>query len=257
MQRDEIRAVTEERGTCGVPLWVQPEWSARWPWLVQGTTGRGDAEEPFDLGVWGRQPVGPVLARWLRLRDELGVHAALHVRQVHGAEVRAHASPGFEGLLLGAGYDGHLTAAPGLLLTVSVADCVPVFLVCDRPRVVGALHAGWRGTAAGIVEGAIAMLQERWSVPPADLHLHCGPAICGECYEVGPEVHRAVDPARAEPSGPGPIDLRAAIARRAGERGIRAERITASTHCTRCGPGDFFSYRGASPARQVGVVGLR
>ncbi|MDQ3388842.1 MAG: laccase domain-containing protein, partial [Gemmatimonadota bacterium] len=58
------------------------------------------------------------------------------------------------------------------------------------------------------------------------------------------------------PSSPSPIDLRAAIAARAARLGILPERITLSAHCTRCGEGEFFSHRGGSEARQMGVLGV-
>jgi YfiH family protein len=240
-----------------VPLWRQAEWFERFPWLVQGTTGRGDATEPFDLGLFGDQPVGAAIGRWRRLRHATGMPAAVHARQVHGAEVRRHAEARFEGLLVAEGYDGHVTAAAGLLLAVSVADCVPVFLVEERSRRVALVHAGWRGVAAGIVERAVDCLAA--DAPPGDarIWLHAGPAICGECYEVGPEVHRAVAPGAAPPAGPAPVDLRASIRERARERGVDDERISLSAHCTRCGPGAFFSHRAGSPARQMGVLGIR
>jgi YfiH family protein len=240
-----------------VPLWRHPGWSERFPWLVQATTGRGDPAEPFDLGLFGQQPVGGVLERWRRLREATEMPACIHARQVHGAEVRRHAAAHFEGLLVAEGYDGHVTVVPGLLLAVSVADCVPVFLVEERSRTIALVHAGWRGVAASIVERAIDSLAA--AVPPggARIWLHAGPSICGACYEVGPEVHRAVSPGAPPPSGPTPIDLRAAIVERAGRRGVDAGRISLSAHCTRCGPGAFFSHRGGSPARQMGVLGLR
>jgi hypothetical protein len=55
---------------------------------------------------------------------------------------------------------------------------------------------------------------------------------------------------------PSPIDVRAAIAARAAAAGVPAERVSVSTHCTRCGDGDFFSHRAGSPARQMGMLGI-
>jgi YfiH family protein len=240
-----------------VPLWRHPGWSERFPWLVQGTTGRGDAEEPFDLGLFGRQPVGGVMERWRRLREFVEMPACIHARQVHGAEVRRHAAAHFEGLLIAEGYDGHVTAVTGLLLAVSVADCVPVFLAEERSRTIALVHAGWRGVAAGIVERAVDGLSATAPPGEARIWLHAGPAICGECYEVGPEVHRAVTPPLPTPSAPTPIDLRAAISDRARHPGVAEERISVSTHCTRCGPGAFFSHRAGSAERQMAVLGVR
>jgi copper oxidase (laccase) domain-containing protein len=74
---------------------------------------------------------------------------------------------------------------------------------------------------------------------------------------VGPEVHAAIHPDREPPSAPAPIDVRAAIVEHALSLGLRPDRVTVSAHCTRCGPPDFFSHRGGSSARQMGVLGIR
>jgi polyphenol oxidase len=254
-----VRDVREPEPDGTLPLRVHPEWESRFPWLVQGTTGRGSAAEPFDLGLFGGQPVREAMDRWEALRRGLGAHAVAHARQVHGNEVWVHESLPAPGLLLLSGVDGHLSAHPGLLLAVSVADCVPVSLVEPTTRRVALLHAGWRGVAAGIVErGVQALLRDGGSAP--DLWLHCGPAICGRCYEVGPEVHRGVRPHRSAPAEPCPIDLRAAIGERAAAVGIHADHCTRSVHCTRCGDGGaspFFSHRGGDAGRQMAVLGIR
>lgn len=251
-----MQRIREEREPGGVPLWRQPEWAARLPWVVQGTTGAGDAADPFDLGLFGSGATGEVLGRWKSLRESVGMPTAVHARQVHGAELRHHAAPLPAGLVVMDGFDGHVTALPGLLLAVSVADCVPVFLADPHHRAVALLHAGWRGVAAGILERAVREMTERLGTDPGHLWMHAGPAICGSCYEVGPEVHRAVRPDAAPPAGAATIDLRAALGERAAKLGIAAARTTASAHCTRCGPGDFFSHRGGSAGRQMAVLGL-
>jgi len=252
------REVAEEPAEGGgVPLWVHPEWRAAFPWLVQGTTGRGTGEEPFDLGLSGAQPVGKVLDRWRALLAATGMGTAAHSRQVHGAELWLHAAGAAPGVLVMDGFDGHLAAHPGLLLSVGVADCVPVSVVDPASRAVALLHSGWRGTAAGITERGIRRLVGDGSADLSELRLHCGPAICGRCYEVGPEVHTAIHPDRDPPAGPAPIDVRAAIVERVLGMGLRAENLTISAHCTRCGPPDFFSHRGGSSGRQMGVLGIR
>ncbi|MET0397323.1 MAG: laccase domain-containing protein [Longimicrobiaceae bacterium] len=256
--RAGARVVAEvESGGGGVPLWTHPEWMERFPWLAQGTTGAGPPEAPFDLGLAGSQPVGPALDRWRALRAAAGAETVVHARQVHAADVWTHRERGAPGIAVMDGYDGHAAALPGLLLAVGVADCVPVSLVDPATRSVALVHAGWRGTAGGIVERAMDVLAADFGARAEELWLHCGPAICGECYEVGPEVHAGVRPGCAPPDGPAPIDLRAAIFERAVGRGVVAERITVSAHCTRCGPGSFFSHRGGSRARQMGVLGVR
>jgi YfiH family protein len=257
MTDSPARRVEEELRPGDVPLWVHPEWSERFPWLVQGTTGAGDPRDPFDLGLFGAQPVGAVMDRWARLRGATGMRASVHARQPHGTESFHHRVPGEEGMIVMDGYDAHLSDLPGLLLSVSVADCVPVFLVDPANRAVAAVHAGWRGVAGGGLERVLARMGDAFRTRPAEVWVHFGPAICGECYEVGPEVHRAVHPARPAPPAPAPIDLRAALLERAAAAGVPSGQRSVSTHCTRCGPGAFFSHRAGSPARQMGVLGVR
>ena len=252
-----FRRVREDAVAGAVPRWTHPEWAERFPWLVQGTTGAGDGSESFSLGLWGRTPVGETLERWRELRRELRMPTAMHALQVHGAKLRLHSAPAAGELILTEEVDGHLTRQPGALLTVSVADCVPIFLVDPERRAVALLHGGWRGIAAGILEAALGALADEFGSKPPDLWMHCGPSICGACYEVGPEVHAAVRPWEEVPVTPLPVNLRAAVAERALGRSLLPERITISAHCTRCGPGTFFSHRSGSRGRQVGFLGVR
>jgi polyphenol oxidase len=251
-----IRVVREVLVQGDTPLWLHPVWADRFPWLVQGTTGAGRKDDPFDLGLFGDQPIGPAMERWRRLIAHTGLPAAVHARQVHGGEFLVHEQARWDGLLVADGVDGHLTLDRGVLLTVSIADCVPVALVDSAGNGLALVHAGWRGVAAGIVESAGLTLREK-GARVGDLFAHCGPSICGDCYEVGVEVHRAVNPHRDAPERPTPIDLRASLAERLVAMGIPATNVTVSGHCTRCGPGEFFSHRSGSPARQMSILGRR
>ena len=249
-----MRTLREERLPGPFPVYALPEWSERFPWLVHGTTGRGDDADPFDLGLFGETPVGVATRRWLHLRNAFGMPAAVHARQVHGARIRVHTATG-PGLHIGEGDDGHATTEPGLLLAVSVADCVPVSLVDPEHRAIAVLHAGWRGVAAGILEQGLATLARLSGVRPGDIIVHLGPAICGACYEVGPEVHRALG--LEPPARPAPVDLRELLARQARAAGVPDDQISVSEHCTRCAGSPFFSHRGGDSGRQMGLLGLR
>ena len=174
-------------------------------------------------------------------------------RQVHGASVRLHEDLPPGEAVAGEG-DGHLTRQPGLLLTVTLADCVPVFVADPPHRAVALLHAGWRGTAAGVLEAGLAAMDRAFGSAPGNLFVHLGPAICGECYEVGPEVFEALGD--APPPGPAPIDLRGAIRRRALAAGIRADRLTVNAECTLCGDGRYFSHRRGDTGRHRGFIGI-
>jgi polyphenol oxidase len=231
-----------------VPLYVHPEWARELGWLVQGTTGRG-ADGRFDLGLFGGTPVGEALGRWRTLHEATGAPRIVHSRQVHGNRVLDHEG-GPPGLAISDGFDGHITGSPGVLLTVSVADCVPISLVDPEGGRIALLHGGWRGTARGILRQGLGRL----GADLASVRLHLGPAICGPCYEVGPEVHQALG--LPVPAQPVPVDVRAVQARQAIAAGLPAEHVTVSEHCTRCGD-RFFSHRAGSPGRQLGLLGIR
>src|ERR1051325_8080967 len=82
--------------------------------------------------------------------------------------------------------DGMITATPGIFLGVLTADCVPVLFLVPTKKVVGAVHAGWRGTLAGIAEKAVRRLVENYRADLRDIEVALGPAIGSCCYEVGP-----------------------------------------------------------------------
>ena len=259
--------------------WVHPEWEARFPWLVQGTTARGRSEGEGgggDFALFTDPPAPGARVSWEGLGEHLGFAVIAHSRQLHGRVLLVHGgeplvpgeqllAPGREGrdrmpsggarLTLGPDADGHATGSKGVLLGVTVADCVPVFLVDPGERVVGLLHAGWRGAVAGILERGVELLGDEFGSLPGDLHLHLGPAICGECYEVGPEVHLALG--LPEPGEPSPVDLRGHLASRAVAAGVGEGRITESAWCTLCEGSPFFSHRRGDGGRQVGFLGIR
>jgi purine-nucleoside/S-methyl-5'-thioadenosine phosphorylase / adenosine deaminase len=199
------------------------------------------------FGTNGSESVHRVISRWAGLRDELGARRLTSAKQVHGTHVHLHSS-GWTGWLRADEGDGHLSPTRGTAMAVSVADCVPVF-IAHPGGATALLHSGWRGTAGRIVERAIAMLAEQ-DLAPRDLVVHCGPSICGSCYEVSPDVFAALTGRTVE--RPTTVDLRALIADHAREAGVRD--ITMSASCTRCDNDRFFSHRAGDDGRQLGVL---
>jgi hypothetical protein len=130
-------------------------------WLTAFTTGRDSGVE--ELG--------------LRLED-----LALP-RQVHSDNICWMKEPGRPEQT-----DGVITDQPGLCVCVKTADCIPVLLYDTRKHIVAAVHAGWRGTVARIVQKAIKQMQPQ---SPNDLHAIIGPGISLEWFEVGDEVYEA------------------------------------------------------------------
>lgn len=84
--------------------------------------------------------------------------------------------------------DGLVTNVPGLILSVFVADCVPVLLYDPVHRAIGAVHSGWRGTVGRISKVALDLMQENYGTNPEDVRVAIGPSICRDCYEVSQDV---------------------------------------------------------------------
>jgi YfiH family protein len=214
-------------------------------------------------GVTARSPdhdfvlSGPQASRtpWDRLLDGLGRErfpTVVAARQVHGASVAVHRHPE-PGVRVGDGVDGHVAARPGVLLAVTVADCVPIYLMSPTAEAVALLHAGWRGVAAGVVEQGIEVLAAEGGWLASDLIMHCGVSICGDCYEVGPEVVHAVT--GRTPDGPSRLDLRQTILERAARVGVT--RASTSGWCAAHDRTLFWSHRasGGKAGRMAAFLG--
>ena len=215
-------------------------------WGIRAFTTTRDAGT-FSLA--GLDPVSEVIGRWSSLQRELSDTARrlVSIRQVHGTRIVVHTG-GWEGWLRNGEADGHIAAEKGTGLTVGIADCVPVF-IAHPSGVVALLHSGWRGTAAGITTEAIAALA-RYGLPPDELAMHLGPAICGRCYEVSIEVRQQLT---GQPvTRPGNVDLRSLIAEHATEIGV--QKISVSSSCTKCDNDRFFSHRAGDEGRQIAVI---
>ncbi len=152
--------------------------------------------------------------------------------------------------------DGLLTDEVGLGVLVWTADCVPVLLAGDG--VVAAVHAGWRGTAAGIVVDCLRRLEVEYGVMPDRVSAWLGPAVSPCHYQVGSEVIGALHEWRV-PEGSwlqgDRIDLRAVLRGQLFGAGLAAERIWSSDRCTACDPG-LASYRrdGRAAGRQWSLI---
>lgn len=202
------------------------------------------------FGLSSDEPVGVVMKRWAQLRHELrpGGARLTSATQVHGSRVVVHGA-GWEGWLRVDDADGHATMERELAIVVGVADCVPVF-IAHPSGAIALLHSGWRGTAARIVERGIEALSHR-GFPAAELRIHLGPAICGDCYEVGPDVYRQLSGHDSSGSSCR-VDLRELIASHAQAAGVR--HITKSARCTRCDNERLFSHRAGDAGRQLAVM---
>ena len=271
------------------------------PWLVHGfSTRRGGVSTCYggrslNLGLTpadSKENVARNRALFLEAlgaasRDSGGAWPLVQMKQMHSAVVHRVSAPPHEPL---AG-DGIITNTPGLLLAIKTADCVPVLVADVKRRVIGAFHAGWRGTVARIVEKGVGEMRRQFGSVPRDLRAAIGPSIRRCCYQVGPEVRAEFDsqfpysgdlfeevfdanaihvrypmlfltaraPGHSELGPELHLDLVEANRRQLADAGLRAEHISIVDGCTACDTTRFFSHRAefGKTGRMMAAIGIR
>jgi len=213
---------------------------------------QADGAAGFDLGPPGRDDsLIEECRRRFCAAAGLKERLPLILKQQHGSEIiRAPMAeedrlPEADRILILQGEDSRHVAA------VRTADCVPILIADRRGRAAAAVHAGWRGTAAGIALRAVEMFEEI-GIEAGELRAALGPSIGPCCYEVGPEVLHAVG------GGSGRrLDLAAANVAQLRSAGMRAGEIFRAPWCTACRTDLFFSYRreGSAAGRLMACIG--
>lgn len=187
---------------------------------------------------------------------EAGMRLAT-VRQVHGMEVVRAQGEGLEA-------DGMVTDEVGVALGIQVADCVPVLVADTRLRVVGAFHAGWRGTVGGIAGRGIARMTAEFGSRAEDMVGAVGPSVGQCCYEVGEAVRGRFEeafPYAEELFAGRRLDLWEANRRQLVDAGVRQVQVVGE--CSVCALGKagrkYFSYRGdgGRTGRGMGIIGIK
>ncbi|MBC8256879.1 MAG: peptidoglycan editing factor PgeF [Candidatus Marinimicrobia bacterium] len=173
--------------------------------------------------------------------------------QVHSAVVEIAKLPGIYPAA-----DGLVTTSSDILLTLKVADCVPVFLFDPRKRIIGLVHSGWKGTVENIVQNAIRLMQKN-GAETEDIRCYLGPAIGTCCYEVDGEVARKFDDKAKVKINERKwkVGLHDQISLQLVEMGIPAQNIGVSNMCTYELP-KCHSYRrdGENAGRMFAFLGL-
>jgi len=224
------------------------------------TRAGGVSRAPFDtlnLGAkWG-DARADVLENRRRVERAAGAGPLYFATQVHGAAV-AHVQAGdARADVARLEADGLCADAPAVALAVFVADCIPALLADARTGAFAAVHAGWRGTVAGVLPAAVRALGERYGARAADVRVALGPAIGACCFEVGPEVVAAfeavipdaraagivLDGAGREAGRKARIDLKLANRVLLARAGVPPEAIDLGAPCTSCEEQRFYSYR--------------
>ncbi len=225
--------------------WIMPDWPVPDGIRALSTTRHGGissgAYAAFNLGTAVGDVPGNVAANRVRLRSCLPAEP-LWLKQVHGTRVVDADHVASHQPLIEA--DGSVTHRPGRVLVIQAADCMPVLLAVRSGGAVAAAHAGWRGLAHGVIENAVNAL----GVPPAEVLAWLGPAISGNAYEVGQDVHDAFvgqDPAAASAfvtrDDKYLVDLYAIARQRLARMGVT--QVHGGGYCTLDDAERFYSYR--------------
>lgn len=159
------------------------------------------------------------------------------------------------------GYDAIITDKVGLLIGVTVADCVPILVYDPMHRAAAAIHAGWRGTVGCIVTKTLAQMQQRFGTEAGQCYAYIGTCIDECAFEVGPEVAEQFDPAfkrACTGSDKSLVDLKAANAHLLSMAGIPATQLEISPFSTVTHNNTYFSYRAekGQTGRMLAVIGV-
>lgn len=250
------------------PLFRSPAIFSAFPNLIMAESTRhgGCSPSPYtslNVGINTNDAPDHIAENQRRLLAAIGAEngSLATAHQVHGTECLYVTQPGrYDGV------DALLTDQPGLLVGVTVADCVPILLYDPAHQAVAAVHAGWRGTAGNIVAKTIEQMQAHFQTHPALCYAYIGTCIDDVSYEIGAEVAAQfeADVIRTEPGADGlpqryRLDLKAANVQACRKMGIPAEQIGVSAFSTVLDNDDYFSYRAESgeTGRFMALIGLK
>lgn len=250
----------EKNGTA----FFQYETYCRIPWISHCFSTRvgGVSTGCFasmNLGFSRGEPFETVAENYRRLGEAVGFDwtKAVLSHQTHTVHVRRiTARDAGKGTVRERDYcdvDGLITDVPGIALVTFYADCIPLYFVDTKNRVIGLSHSGWRGTVNRMGEKTLDAMKDAFGTRPEDVTAAIGPGICGSCFEVGPEVEEAF----AEEFGKKQMGM---IARHGQadrfyidlwetnrivlrDAGIPEKQILTAGVCTRCNPGLLYSHR--------------
>ncbi len=270
------------------------------PWLTHGfSTRQGGSSKCYggqtlNLGMTPADEQKAVLRNRELFASSLGAIDSngapwplVQVKQIHSSIVQrvdgVTATP-----LTG---DGLITSTPGVLLAIKTADCVPVLIADTKRKIIGAFHAGWRGTVARIVEKGTGEMRRQFGSDPRNLRAAIGPCIRSCCYVVGPEVvaefesqfsyagelfHEVFNydslhirypmlflnqraPGHGDPASEIHLDLVEANRRQLEDAGLNNAQIEVIDGCTACDTTRFFSHRAefGKTGRMMAAIGIK
>lgn len=238
-----------------------PNIASRYPDVVMAQSTRlggvsQGAYSSLNLGLYTADAPEDVKENRRRFWEFLGISESQTAGgfQIHGSEILKVETPGnYEG------FDAFVTNIPGLFLTVTIADCVPVLLFDPVRKAVGAVHAGWRGTVAQIAAKTVESMSREFGTAPEDCLAFIGACIGFDAFEVGSEVAAEFAPNLKKASGDKfLVDLKTANKLQLLEAGLSDISIEVFPECTYQNTDRYFSYRkeGGVTGRMLAVIGI-
>lgn len=152
------------------------------------------------------------------------------------------------------GCDGIVTDEKGVILSITVADCLPIFLFDPQGEAIGLIHAGWRGLSKGIIHNAVKLFLKEFNSCPEKMLAIIGPGLCRDHFEVGQEValkfelypkNITINQERIF------VDIKGIAKVQLEENGLISENIRVDPDCTFCLDSEYFSYRRSGPGKEI------
>jgi len=229
--------------------------------LIFGFSLKDGMETASPFGCNTSYKVGDSQSDVDRFRDEFFSALKIHptdlaeLDQIHGCEIIEASTGGRQG-----SGDALITDCAGIALAIYVADCIPVFLYDPVKRCIAAIHAGWRGTAALIVEKTVRALEDRYGTQATDIIAWIGPGITISEYEVDYSVASNFTAQFYQKRGDKYLlDLKECNRSQLLNSGVLEQNIETDPHSTFADKQSYHSFRrdGAKAGRHLGVIGLK
>jgi len=190
-----------------------------------------------------------------QLAEQIGLNSENLVipKQAHGHKVQFCKASGEL-----ADTDAIISNSENIVLSIQVADCIPLFILEKKSKIFGLVHAGWRGTAKRIVSKTIHEINKHGGCQK-DIMALIGPSIKQCCFEIGPEVAKEFsNDFLVKGNGDRSfLDLQGVVKKELMNAGIKIENIIDLDECTCCQPEKYYSYRrnGNRAGRMIAICG--
>jgi YfiH family protein len=249
--------------------WLKvPGWE-RWTGLLHGFLGRRGGKSAgryagLNLSFRVGDDPQTVKDNICDMKRAVGVHdlRIVTMKQVHGDRIVEVKD---KSLKEAGEVDGMVTEERGVFLAILTADCLPILFTVPGRTVVAVVHAGWRGTLAGIAPKALELLKTRYGVAPDSVQVALGPSVGPCCYEIGADVSAPLlerwggmtEASLTTRGGKSYLDLRRLNRLMLEKAGVAARSLLEVGPCTSCATDDFFSYRRerGETGRQISFIG--